>query len=122
MPNDGMCHIAESNKYDHLQDYPTVAQISRKIAENSINVIFAVPAAMVPTYRALHERVQGSYVGVLSEDSSNIVELVKKTYATVIQSQSLSFSVQSNRYFFTVSIRTGNQFFDRTAPPNFWIC
>lgn len=114
-----MCHIAESDNYlynhDRWQDYPTVAQISRKIAENSVNVIFAVPSLMIPTYKALQERVQGSYVGELSEDSSNIVELVK-TNARVIQ---LNCDQVLVCRVIIVLIHAGNQFYSGTAPPSF---
>lgn len=57
-----------------------MAQISRQIASNSMNVIFAVPGSMVPTYRDLSSRLLGASVGELTNDSSNIVALVKDQY------------------------------------------
>lgn len=57
-----------------------MAQISRQIANNSMNVIFAVPGSMVMTYRDLSLRLLGASVGELTNDSANIVALVQDQY------------------------------------------
>ena len=57
-----------------------MAQISRQIANNSINVIFAVPASVLSTYRDLSTRLLGATVGELTNDSSNIVALIQEQY------------------------------------------
>ena len=57
------------------QDYPSVSQINHKVKENSVNIIFAVTEEQFGVYDLLQQNVEGSSVGTLSNDSSNIVEL-----------------------------------------------
>jgi protocadherin alpha len=45
-----------------------------------VNLIFAVTQEQFDIYKQLKEHVEGSSAGILSEDSSNIVELVKAQY------------------------------------------
>ncbi|XP_020829024.1 integrin beta-2 isoform X4 [Phascolarctos cinereus] len=80
-PNDGLCHLKnnlyqDSNKFD----YPSVGQLAQKLAENNIQPIFAVTKKMVSTYEKLTEIIPKSAVGELSDDSSNVVQLIKKAY------------------------------------------
>ena len=62
------------------QDYPSVSQISHKIADRKVNVIFAVTKEKLGVYRKLSEHIEGSAVGELADDSSNIVTLVRENY------------------------------------------
>ncbi|XP_072793448.1 integrin beta-2 isoform X1 [Vicugna pacos] len=80
-PNDGRCHLednlyASSNEFD----YPSVGQLAHKLAESNIQPIFAVTKKMVKTYEKLTEIIPKSAVGELSEDSSNVVQLIKNAY------------------------------------------
>lgn len=69
-------------EYDHstVLDYPSISQINLKVKKNSINVIFAVTQQQIGVYEKLAKHVEGSTSAVLSEDSSNVVELVKEQY------------------------------------------
>ncbi|KAI2596451.1 integrin subunit beta 2 [Homo sapiens] len=104
-PNDGRCHL-EDNLYKRSNefDYPSVGQLAHKLAENNIQPIFAVTSRMVKTYekkrppvkhvhpafpllvpcvqpeQKLTEIIPKSAVGELSEDSSNVVHLIKNAY------------------------------------------
>ncbi|KAM5281820.1 integrin beta-2 [Ctenodactylus gundi] len=80
-PNDGHCHL-EDNLYKKSNefDYPSVGQLAHKLAENNIQPIFAVTKKMVQTYKKLTEIIPKSAVGELSEDSSNVVQLIKSAY------------------------------------------
>ncbi|XP_004429723.1 PREDICTED: integrin beta-2 [Ceratotherium simum simum] len=80
-PNDGRCHL-EDNMYKRSNefDYPSVGQLAHKLAESNIQPIFAVTSRMVATYKKLTEIIPKSAVGELSEDSSNVVQLIKKAY------------------------------------------
>ncbi|XP_013146028.1 PREDICTED: integrin beta-PS [Papilio polytes] len=80
-PNDGECHM-ENNSYTHstIQDYPSISQINLKVKEHGINVIFAVTSEQFKVYEQLSKNIQGSSSGVLSEDSDNVVELVREQY------------------------------------------
>jgi len=45
-----------------------------------VTIIFAVTKDQIPVYRKLSELIEGSTVGELANDSSNIVDLVKDNY------------------------------------------
>lgn len=80
-PNDGLCHM-ENDQYTYstVQDYPSISQINLKVKENSINVIFAVTTSQYDVYKKLSKHIEGSSSAVLSDDSSNIVQLVQDEY------------------------------------------
>ncbi|KAL4702519.1 hypothetical protein ACJJTC_001404 [Scirpophaga incertulas] len=80
-PNDGECHM-EDNSYTHstLQDYPSISQINLKVKHHAINVIFAVTAEQISVYEELSKHIEGSSSGVLSDDSDNVVDLVRDQY------------------------------------------
>nr|XP_025035663.1 integrin beta-2 [Pelodiscus sinensis] len=80
-PSDGECHL-EENMYKKSNDfdYPSVGQLVQKLAENNIQPIFAVTSRMVETYRKLSDMIPKSAVGVLNEDSSNVVQLIREAY------------------------------------------
>ena len=63
-----------------MQDYPSVSQIATKIREKSVNVIFAVTEDKLPVYDKLSKYIEGSEATKLANDSSNIVEVIKKNY------------------------------------------
>ncbi|XP_048202051.1 integrin beta-2 isoform X1 [Perognathus longimembris pacificus] len=80
-PNDGRCHL-QDNMYKRSNefDYPSVGQLAHKLAESNIQPIFAVTKRMVKTYEKLTEIIPKSAVGELSDDSSNVVQLIKNAY------------------------------------------
>lgn len=82
-PNDGECHLSDQGLYTHsiIQDYPSISQINHKVKQNSINVIFAVTANQHSVYEKLAQHIEGSSSAVLSEDSSNVVDLVRSEYS-----------------------------------------
>ncbi|XP_019480550.1 PREDICTED: integrin beta-2 [Hipposideros armiger] len=61
-------------------DYPSVGQLAHKLAESNIQPIFAVTKKMVKTYEKLSDIIPKSAVGELSDDSSNVVQLIKNAY------------------------------------------
>ena len=81
-PNDGQCHLDTEGTYTHsiLQDYPSVSQINQKVKENSVNLIFAITKEQLNIYEQLGKHVEGASYGMLSNDSSNVVELVQDQY------------------------------------------
>lgn len=81
-PNDGECHLDEDGMYTHstLQDYPSVLQLNNKMRENAINIIFAVTEPQQEAYKILMKIIDGAKVGLLTADSSNILELVEEQY------------------------------------------
>lgn len=88
-PNDGLCHLdPRTGLYTHsnYQDYPSVPQINLKVKENAINVIFAVTREQIDVYNNLKEYIEGASSGILSNDSSNVVDLVREEYSVSILS------------------------------------
>ena len=87
-PNDGLCHLDEKGVYTHstVQDYPSVSQINHKVKEHAINLIFAVTEEQIDVYKLLAASVEGSSSGTLSQDSSNVVQLVKAQYEAITSS------------------------------------
>jgi len=67
------------NKYD-LKDYPSIGQISAKLSEKNVNIIFAVTQSQLALYQTLTELIDGAVVGELKQDSSNIVNLISQNY------------------------------------------
>jgi len=55
-------------------------QINTKVRQNSINMIFAVTAEQISMYERLRQHIEGSTAGTLSENSENVVDLVKDQY------------------------------------------
>ena len=85
-PNDGHCHMSVNGDYTHssILDYPSISQINLKVKENAINVIFAVTSSQLSVYEKLSKHIEGSSSAALSEDSSNVVDLVKEQYSVSI--------------------------------------
>lgn len=72
----------EDGMYTHstLQDYPSVLQLNNKVQEKSISIIFAVTEPQQEAYNVLTNNIEGSKVGLLAADSSNILKLVEEKY------------------------------------------
>ncbi|KAK8781903.1 hypothetical protein V5799_016756 [Amblyomma americanum] len=80
--NDEQCHLDEDGFYSEStdQDYPSLSQIVRVVQQSKINLIFAVPEKAFHVYDTLSQFIDGSSVGTLVGDSSNIVQLVRDQY------------------------------------------
>lgn len=85
-PNDGECHLNGEGKYTHstILDYPSISQVNLKVKQNAINVIFAVTQQQHSVYEKLSRHVEGSTSAILSDDSSNVVELIKEEYSVSV--------------------------------------
>ena len=72
--------------YTHstVQDYPSISQVNLKVKQNAINVIFAVTANQINIYDKLKDNIEGASSGTLSEDSSNVVDLVRDQYDVIL--------------------------------------
>ncbi|XP_067844109.1 integrin beta-2 [Heptranchias perlo] len=81
-PNDGKCHLNAGGFYEDntKYDYPSIAELASKLAENNIQPIFAVTSKIMPIYQELSKMIPKSAVGELKEDSSNVVQLIKDAY------------------------------------------
>jgi len=73
-----------------VQDYPSISQLSEKVAEKRVHVVFAVPRRQVDIYETLASFIDGSTVGVLTDTSGNVVDLIRTNYEVRIISTAIS--------------------------------
>ncbi|EFO18475.1 integrin beta pat-3 [Loa loa] len=89
VPNDGQCHLDNQGYYTKSldQDYPSVALLHQKIKERKANLIFAVTEKNKDLYKQLSDALPdvSSSVGVLADDSRNIVSLIEEEYNKISQ-------------------------------------
>lgn len=87
-PNDGLCHLDSTGLYTYssLQDYPSISQINLAVKKNAINIIWAVTDENISIYKRLTSHVEGSFAGILANDSSNVVELIREQYDKISSS------------------------------------
>ncbi|XP_035379481.1 integrin beta-2 isoform X2 [Electrophorus electricus] len=80
-PNKETCQL-DGNMYSksNIWDYPSVGQIARKLEKQNIQPIFAVTENVADVYTELSKLIPKSAVGVLSADSSNVVNLIVEAY------------------------------------------
>uniref|UniRef100_A0A8C7EPT3 Integrin beta n=1 Tax=Neovison vison TaxID=452646 RepID=A0A8C7EPT3_NEOVI len=80
--NDEACHLDSSGTYTQYktQDYPSVPTLVRLLGKHNIIPIFAVTNYSYSYYEKLHTYFPVSSLGVLQEDSSNIVDLLQEAF------------------------------------------
>ncbi|XP_038227153.1 integrin beta-4 isoform X7 [Dermochelys coriacea] len=83
--NDEQCHLNRvgTYTYDTRQDYPSVPTLVRLLGQHNIIPIFAVTNHSYSYYEKLHKYFPISEIGVLQEDSSNIVELIRVAFERI---------------------------------------
>uniref|UniRef100_A0A2K6GJW8 Integrin beta n=1 Tax=Propithecus coquereli TaxID=379532 RepID=A0A2K6GJW8_PROCO len=83
--NDERCHLDATGTYTQYktQDYPSVPTLVRVLAKHNIIPIFAVTNYSYSYYEKLHTYFPVSSLGVLQEDSSNIVELLEAAFERI---------------------------------------
>ncbi|CAH2302790.1 integrin beta-3 isoform X1 [Pelobates cultripes] len=84
-PNDGKCHLDNDNYYSasKILDYPSLGLMTEKLSEKNIHLVFAVTETMVDLYKKYSELIPGTTVGVLSADSSNVIQLIEESYKKI---------------------------------------
>ncbi|XP_072540567.1 integrin beta-7 isoform X2 [Salminus brasiliensis] len=82
-PHDGQCHLKDGFYDGKTFDYPSIGHLSRVLQANNIQLIFAVTEKSVPAYKALSALIPQSVVGVLEDDSSNVVQLISEAYGNL---------------------------------------
>ncbi|NXK17862.1 ITB4 protein, partial [Arenaria interpres] len=83
--NDEQCHLDSKGTYvyDTKQDYPSVPTLVRRLGQHNIIPIFAVTNHSYSYYEKLHKYFPISEIGVLQENSSNIVELLRTAFERI---------------------------------------
>lgn len=84
VPNDNQCWLDNDGYYTKSTefDYPSIGQIHKKVRDTQANIIFAVTREQLPLYKRLKDALPdiSAGVGVLADDSSNIVKLIADEY------------------------------------------
>ncbi|KAH0621317.1 hypothetical protein JD844_022466 [Phrynosoma platyrhinos] len=65
------------------QDYPSLALLGEKLAENNIHLIFAVTKNHYLLYKNLTSLIPGTTIEILYPDSRNIIQLIVKAYNSI---------------------------------------
>ncbi|XP_061647887.1 integrin beta-2 isoform X1 [Phyllopteryx taeniolatus] len=80
-PNDEQCHMKNTlyTKSNEM-DYPSVGQLAMQLEKKRIQPIFAVTEDVKNMYKQLSSMIPKSEVGVLSQDSNNVVQLIENAY------------------------------------------
>ncbi|RXM30359.1 Integrin beta-4 [Acipenser ruthenus] len=83
--NDEQCHLSQDGTYTHdtVQDYPSVPTLVRLLQDNNIIPIFAVTNHSYSYYEKLSHYFPVSDIGQLSEDSSNIIDLLRRAFNNI---------------------------------------
>lgn len=86
--NDKKCHLNTKGEYTAslVQDYPSLEEIYRELINKKVNVIFAVTNDVIAHYNSIHGLMNElTSVGVLQEDSSNILQLVEDGFEQFVR-------------------------------------
>ncbi|XP_072253637.1 integrin beta-5 [Leuresthes tenuis] len=84
-PHDGRCHLNDQNEYSAStkMDYPSLALLGEKLAENNIFLIFAVTKRLYVIYRNFTALIPGTTVEILDQDSKNVIQLIITAYNNI---------------------------------------
>ncbi|XP_070693758.1 integrin beta-5 [Pempheris klunzingeri] len=91
-PHDGQCHLSEKNEYSAStkMDYPSLALLGEKLAENNIFLIFAVTKRLYVIYKNFTALIPGTTVEILDQDSKNVIQLIITAYNNIRSKVELS--------------------------------
>uniref|UniRef100_A0AAX7SFC1 Integrin beta n=1 Tax=Astatotilapia calliptera TaxID=8154 RepID=A0AAX7SFC1_ASTCA len=126
-PHDGQCHLNDNNEYSAStkMDYPSLALLGEKLAENNIFLNFAVTKRLYVIYKNFTALIPGTTVEILDQDSKNVIQLIIAAYnvsnANLSSEQEVSLSVlvsflsENITLFFKVSFNVSVE--ARSCPP-----
>ncbi|XP_068184933.1 integrin beta-5 [Antennarius striatus] len=91
-PHDGRCHLNDNNEYSTStkMDYPSLALLGEKLAENNIFLIFAVTKRLYVIYKNFTALIPGTTVEILDQDSKNVIQLIVAAYNNIRSKVELS--------------------------------
>uniref|UniRef100_A0A3Q3WIB1 Integrin beta n=1 Tax=Mola mola TaxID=94237 RepID=A0A3Q3WIB1_MOLML len=91
-PHDGQCHLNAKNEYSAStkMDYPSLALLGEKLAENNIVLIFAVTKRLYVIYKNFTALIPGTTVEILDQDSKNVIQLIITAYNNIRSKVELS--------------------------------
>ncbi|XP_061823187.1 integrin beta-4 isoform X2 [Nerophis lumbriciformis] len=89
--NDELCHLDGEGRYteDITQDYPSIPTLVRLLGKNNIIPVFAVTNYSFTYYKKLQEYFPIAEVGLLQEDSSNILQVMEIAFNNIRSKMSI---------------------------------
>ncbi|XP_070707690.1 integrin beta-4 [Pempheris klunzingeri] len=89
--NDERCHLDAKGKYteDTKQDYPSIPTLVRLLGKHNIIPIFAVTNHSYSYYKKLQEYFPIAEVGLLQEDSGNILQVMEIAFENIRSKMSI---------------------------------
>uniref|UniRef100_A0A3Q2YF04 Integrin beta n=1 Tax=Hippocampus comes TaxID=109280 RepID=A0A3Q2YF04_HIPCM len=83
--NDELCHLDGEGKYteDTKQDYPSIPTLVRLLGKHNIIPVFAVTTHSYSYYKKLQTYFPIAEVGLLQEDSSNILQVMEMAFKSI---------------------------------------
>ncbi|XP_055541726.1 integrin beta-nu [Wyeomyia smithii] len=86
--NDKQCYLSDEGEYTGslTYDYPSLEEVYRVLGKSKTAVIFAVPDELQDYYSSMRDlMVEFASVGLLQDDSSNILQLVDTGYRDFVK-------------------------------------
>ncbi|XP_076978341.1 integrin beta-8 isoform X2 [Tamandua tetradactyla] len=104
VPNDGNCHL-KNNVYvrSTSMEHPSLGQLSEKLIDNNINVIFAVEGKQFHWYKDLLPLLPGTTAGQIESKAANLNNLVVEAYQKLISEVKVQVENQVQGIYFNIT-------------------
>ncbi|XP_038193862.1 integrin beta-8 [Arvicola amphibius] len=104
VPNDGNCHL-KNNVYikSTIMEHPSLGQLSEKLIDNNINVIFAVQGKQFHWYKDLLPLLPGAIAGEIESKAANLNNLVVEAYKKLISEVKVQMENQIHGVYFNIT-------------------
>lgn len=104
VPNDGNCHL-KNNVYvkSTTMEHPSLGQLSEKLIDNNINVIFAVQGKQFHWYKDLLPLLPGTIAGEIESKAANLNNLVVEAYQKLISEVKVHVENQVQGVYFNIT-------------------
>ncbi|RVE59233.1 hypothetical protein OJAV_G00186270 [Oryzias javanicus] len=89
--NDEQCHLDDQGRYTRAtsQDYPSIPTLVRLLGKHNIIPIFAVTTHSYSHYEKLEKYFPIAEVGLLQDDSSNILQVMEEAFKSIRSKMSI---------------------------------
>ncbi|XP_042712293.1 integrin beta-8 isoform X2 [Chrysemys picta bellii] len=104
IPNDGNCHLKD-NVYIKAtsMEHPSLGQLSEKLIDNNINVIFAVQGNQFHWYKDLLPLLPGTVARQIESQAANLNDLVVEAYQKLISEVKIQVDNQIQNLHFNIT-------------------
>ncbi|XP_032602597.3 integrin beta-8 isoform X9 [Taeniopygia guttata] len=104
IPHDGNCHLKD-NVYIKAtsMEHPSLGQLSEKLIDNNINVIFAVQGSQFHWYKDLLPLLPGTVARQIESQAANLNDLVVEAYQKLISEVKIQADNQIQGLHFNIT-------------------